>query len=245
MTYGLRMSMFKNLSRFNIGKIELGIPVTFPIGLQAILRGTRVLDYLYAKEKEDYSQSEYTRKRPGTGNFDIEALVELEELTVRFMSRMTSYIITVCTIDGILKQSYVHFINCLKQIGYDALIPADCGESLIDQRRAEINNYLFYRNKVFAHTAFGFPVKEDSLSLRYSSLEYFSGNLIYLKDKYLALGGGSLIVDKEEKPPELSIVKEHPSLRKHYSLWERMFTDILKNIPKEELKTNIEKIRLI
>ena len=234
--------MFQDLLKFRIDKIECGIPFSFPIGLGAVLMGTRVLNYIYAEEKQDYKQSEYPRMKPGTNSFNFEAF---DKLRVRFISRVTSYIITVCTIEGILKQSYKHFIKCLNQMGYNVLTPIACERTLLDQRKAEIDNYSFYRNKVFAHTTFGSPIKDDSYSLQYSSLAYFSGNLIYLKDKYLALGGGSLIVDKEENPPELSIVEGHPNLRKHYLLWEHMFTDILENIPKEELRSRIDKIKVI
>jgi len=232
--------MFQDLLKFRIDKIECGISFSFPIGLGAVLMGTRVLNYLHAQEKEDYKRSEYTGIKPGTSSFNFEAF---DELRVRFLARITSYIITVCTIDGILKQSYIHFIECLKQMGYNSIIPIDSGKDLLRQRKEEIRDYLFYRHKVFAHTAFGSP-KNDSLSLRHSSLAYFSGNLIYLKDKYFALGGGSLIVDKEENPPELSIVKGHPNLKEHYSLWERMFTDILINIPTEDLRSKIDKTEL-
>jgi len=234
--------MFEDLGKLIITKIELGISVTFPIGLGAVLRGIRVLDYLYVEEKEDYRRSEYTRTKFPAASLDFEAF---DALRIRFISRITSYIITVCTIDGILRQSYTHFIKCLSQIGYSSVIPSDDGLALLHQRKEEIKDYLFYRNKVFAHTAFDSPRKDDSRSLQYSSLYYFSGNLIYVKDEYLALGGGSVIVDKEEEPPELSIVKGHPNLREHYGLCEHMFVDILERIPKEELISKVDKIGLM
>jgi len=233
--------MFDDLRKLLITKNELGIPITFPVGLSAILGGIRVLDYLYAEEKGDYKQSEYPKIRLPA---DISAFEAFQSLKTRFMSRITSYIITVCTIDGILRQSYTHFIKCLRQVEYISVVPSDDGVAQLRQRREEIKDYLFYRHKVFAHTAFDSP-RKDSRSLQYSSLYYFSGNLFYVKDEYFALGGGSVIVDKEETPPELSIVKGHSNLREHYSLWEHMFTDILKKIPREELESKIDKIRLM
>ncbi len=125
------------------------------------------------------------------------------------------------------------------------MILDDRGEELLRRRKEEIKDYLFYRNKVFAHTTFGYPSKADSRSLQYSSLYYFSGNLLYLKDEYLALGGGSIIVDKEEIPPEVSIVGGYHDLMVHYSLWEDMFTNILEGIPHEELEGTIDRINVI
>lgn len=234
--------MFDELQEVSIVKNELGVPATFPVGLGAIIGGIKVLDHLYAEEKGDYERSEYAKvKHPA----DVSALETFLSLKTRFISRTTSYIITVCTVDGILRQSYRHFLRCLNQLGYEAVIPDDNGVSLLHQRKEEIKTYLFYRNKVFAHTAFGSPAKDDSRSLQYSSLYYFSGNLVYVKDECFALGGGSVIIDKEESPPELSIVYGYPNLTLHYSLWEHMFTNILENIPREELRGRIDEISIL
>ena len=214
----------------------------FPMGLGAVIGGIKVLDYLFVEEKEDYEHSEYTKIRLPA---DVPASETLQSLKTRFMSRITSYIITICTIDGILKCSYTRFLNCLEQMGYNHMIPDACGKALLHCREEEIKDYLFYRNKVFAHTAFGSPKAGDSLSLQYSSLYYFSGNLLYLKGECLALGGGSIIVDKEERPPELSIVCGYQDLMHHYSLWEDMFTDILEDILHEELGREIDRINVI
>jgi len=234
--------MFDQLHSLSIVKEESGLIATFPMGLGAVISGTKVLDHLYIEEKEDYERSEYTKIRLPA---DVSAVETLQSLKTRFMARITSYIITICTIDGILKRSYTHFLSCLKQMDYNHMIPDDQGKELLRRRKEEIKDHLFYRNKVFAHTAFSYPAKADSRSLQHSSLYYFSGNLFYLKDKYLALGGGSVIVDKEEIPPELSIIRGYCDIRHHYSLWEDMFTDILENIPREELERKIERINVI
>lgn len=234
--------MFDNLRKSLIVKQELGVPATFPTGLAAVINGMEVIEFLYLQEKQDYKDSQYFRLRLPTAVKDVEAF---QSLKTRFMSRITSYIVTVCTIDGILRRSYVHFIKCLNEIGYSTIIPDDNGESLLHQRKEEIKDYSFYRNKVFAHTAFADPVTADSYSLQYSSLYYFSGNLIYMKDDCLALGGGCVIIDEEERPPQLSIVYGYPHLCHHYLLWEHMFTDILKCIPRKELERKIDRISII
>ncbi|MCK4822060.1 hypothetical protein KA005_40230, partial [bacterium] len=90
--------MFEDLGKLIIHKIEQGISVPFPIGLGAVLRGIRVLDYLYVEEREDYKRSEYTRIRLPANSMGFEAL---DALRIRFISRITSYITIVCTIDRI------------------------------------------------------------------------------------------------------------------------------------------------
>lgn len=234
---GYTYFMFEELQKYTIGIVEHSIPLTFPMGFKAIKRGAQMLDYIYSEEEADYRESEYTRERFLTGKVSLK---EFDELKIRFLTRMTSYIIIVCTLDGILNRSYLHFADTLNQLGYHMnQLPTDNGKTLLNQRKTEIENYRFYRHKVFAHTAFDSPRKDDSLSLQLSSLEYFSGNLSFIKEDYLALGGGSVIVDKEIEPPELSIVKGHEHLRVHYSLWEHMFTDVLMNIPREELISKV------
>ncbi|MFH1639975.1 MAG: hypothetical protein ABIB93_06700 [Chloroflexota bacterium] len=234
---GYTYFMFEELQKYNIGIVEHGKPLTFPRGFGAIQRGAQMLDYIYSDEEADYRKSKFTRERFHAGKVSLR---EFDELKIRFLTRMTSYIIIVCTLDGILKKSYLHFACILKHLEcHMNQTPTDNEKTLLNQRKTEIENYLFYRHKVFAHTTFDSPRKNDSLSLQLSSLEYFSGTLFYMKKDYLALGGGSIIVDKEINPPELSIVKGHEHLRVHYSLWEHMFTDVLMNIPREELISKI------
>ena len=235
-------SAFSTLIELVVHKVERSLPVTFPIGVGALLNGIRVLDYLYAEEKEDYRRSRFSRARLISGAL---GLVEFDEIRTRFVSRITSYIITACTIDRILEQSYKHFNKYLVQIGYEEMLPPNNIDILLDERKAEIKNFTFYRNKVFAHTAFDSPREGDSHSLRYSSLWYFSGDLLYVKDKYLALGGGSMIIDREENPPELSIITSYRSLGKHYSMWQNMFTGVLKKIPPDELKSKVDRTDIL
>ena len=91
--------MFDDLRKLLITKNELGIPITFPVGLSAILGGIRVLDYLYMEEKEDYKQSEYPKIRLPA---DISNFEAFQSLKTRFLSRITSYIIKYAPLMGFL-----------------------------------------------------------------------------------------------------------------------------------------------
>ena len=237
------MDVFPKLGELMIHKVEQGVDVTFPVWIWAALGGIRVLDSLYVQEKDDYEGTGYTIDRRVSGRLGFN---EFDGLRVRFISRMTSYIILVCTIDGILMRSYKHLIRCLTEMGCADTLPGDAGKALLRQRSAEIKDHRYYRDKVFAHTAFASP-RKDSRSLQYSSLAYLTGTIFYMKKDYLALGGGAIIVDSEsvEGPPELSIVKRHGALEEHYTHWERMFVDILEGIPRDDLSGKVGALDLL
>ncbi len=233
--------MFEKLRSKTVQKVEQGISVSFPIGFPAMIGGSRVLEYLYCEEV-----NEYAKKRLSTPIIKEPSDIHwFGELKVRFLARATAYVITVCSLDGILVRSYCHFLDCLKNIGYGPLIPNDGGSSIMSKRKTEISGYSFYRNKVFAHTSFAAP-RKDSASLQHSSLLYYSGILSSIRGGYLSLGGGSVIVGgREEDIPEVSIVGKYPEIVDHYAAWEAMFTDILNKIPSEELSHKLETVCLL
>ena len=226
-------------------KIEGDIPISFPVGFGAVKVGTEVLDYLYQEELTDYQRSGYGRMVSfltggGSRAFDYGAW---QALRIRFLSRMISCVSAVCTIDGVLRTSYRAFIKSLIEMGFKGLVPCDNGKSLVAQRDDEIKRYRFYRNKVVAHTSYADP-RGDSASLQHSSLAYFSLTVGCVKKTYLALGGGALLIDGEVDAPELSIVGDRTQLVQHYLEWDRMFTGILRSIPRTDLVTALRSITL-
>lgn len=236
------MHMFERLGFKRIEKNEQGIGVSFPIGFAAMVGGSRILEYLYREETHDYTTCEYSKSRLMKGQFHCDWF---QQLKVRFLTRASGYVITVCSLDGILTQSYRNFVSHLRNLGYKAITPADKGAALIASRRGEISDYEFYRHKVFAHTSFADP-RKDSASLQHSSLMFYSGNLLFVKEDHLSLGGGSVIVDGiEEEVPEVSIVGGHETITDHYMKWETMFTDILDRLSQDELTKKIESVSLL
>lgn len=221
--------MFDKLLKLTVPEI-----ISFPVGVGAVATGTKVLYYLYDEDSRDEMYS----------GISPPAFYLPRDARVRFLARMTAYIVTVCTLDGILRRSYRAFVKALKEMGYTSQVPGDDGTALLDDRGKEIEPYQFYRNKVFAHTSYADPMR-DSKSLQYSSIDYYSMGFTVRPSNYLALGGGSLIIDKEEEgPPELEIRGGHINIREHYSEWERMFTDIIETIPRDELELRLASISL-
>jgi hypothetical protein len=235
--------LFEKLIEQQIVKIEQGVAVTFPLGIPAVCSGTRILQYVYNEEVIDYSQNGDPREL--FMGKKAAMIASRQEMITRFLARATAYLVTIFNLDGILIESYKRFLKCLDGLGYSDILPVNQGKSLTSQREAEISDFLYYRHKVFAHTSFAKP-RGDSLSLQHSSLYYYSGNLLMLRERCLGLGGGSVIFNgKVENPPYVSIVGRHEEVEEHYSKWEEMFTGILDKIDRDELSGKLEGISLL
>ena len=135
---------------------------------------------------------------------------ELDELKVRFYARLTSYL---CTINNLEKNLEFTFKNCCKNILSDANIDQE-----IKDRKNEINSYLFWRHKVFAHLADTQHHKNDTATLKDSVVSQYGGYITNLRhDECLAIGYGS------DDFPEISIVCDHNKLIAHYDNWQTSF----------------------
>jgi hypothetical protein len=235
--------MFEQLHSMQAGKVEQGVPVSFPLGVGVMVTCGMMLDHLYQQEVDDYTSSDYASKRPSSDKFDF---VWWSRLNIRFLCRVTALLNTIYSLEGVLRQSYKHFLECLKPEYADRL-PPNGGKCGLSARSREVKDYFFYRNKVFAHTSFADP-RNDSKTMQYSSLAWYTGAILSLKDHFLALGGGAVIVDGQDvgrHPPEVCIVGGHTALTSHYANWEAMFINILGEIPRDELTRHLDTRRVL
>jgi hypothetical protein len=212
----------------------------FPEGIMSVEAGLKMLGFLHKLITSLFDgiddMKEFMKiKTPQQINI-------FYDLNNKFVALASAYIIHVCTIDRIIKRSYLDMKRDLQRIGYDSIISDDALE--MQKREKEIENFRWYRNKVFAHTSFSRPEK-DSETLQHSSLMYYGGNFFMMKKTHLALGGGIVIIDKQEEiPPTIDIIEEHENTLRHFTAWEEMFVNILGKISdKEELKRKLEEIQ--
>lgn len=232
--------MFRFSLGFNITGNQFGF--SFVNGMGAACIGTEILEQLYNDEQKDYLDSGYCQ------NWAISESIKdwenFRKLRIRFLSRVTSYVTTVCNVDGIILVLYTDLLSILKEIGGEELITdSEQTEKVICARKQEINAYRFYRNKVFAHTSYADP-RKDSKSMQSTSLAYYSGSILSLgmEDcKHLSLGGGAIVAIGAEQgdPPDfpnLSIVGDYEKIVNHYTSWTRMFMEIFEKIDKDELR---------
>lgn len=110
---------------------------TFPVGIEAMVRYSQILDYLFAEEVEDYTTCPVGKIHPRHLEHDASFFMspEFNELKTRFLARIISYVVTVNNLDGVLEASYCKFLNdsvCgyrdiqtagyYKKRGYEAII---------------------------------------------------------------------------------------------------------------------------
>jgi hypothetical protein len=73
---------------------------------------------------------------------------------------------------------------------------------------------------------------------------YYAGNFFIFKKTHLALGGGSIFIDKKEITPTIDIIEEHKNILQHFLDWEILFTNILSKInDKKELRKKLESLK--
>ena len=105
-------------------------------------------------------------------------------------------------------------------------------DALIKPRKDEIKKFKKYRDKIFAHTAFGRPKPEDNQSMQATSLLYFSGDLISISKNGIAFGGAYVQSGKENVPAfefinHTVIVLEFDD---HFKKWHEMYVDLVNKI---------------
>lgn len=231
----------KYLQNLAITKTNLSPFYSFPLGITAMSTGLKMLNHLYREDSENHRRYAYNQ------NIHKMDYSNLAELKILFLINITSYTIITCNLEKIIERSYKEFIRVLELAKYKNY---HLDKNEMNGRKKEIQDFQFYRNKIFAHTSFGSPKfrgKIDSKSLQLTSIDYFAGNLSMHKKNCLALGGGSFILNGEVKQnmPIISIVDDHKKIVAHFQKWEFMFTKILKKISKKNLEREIEKINII
>jgi hypothetical protein len=233
--------MFSQLSKRAVSRIQYGIPMPFPLGIESMIRAAAILDYLYHSELDDYASSDFS---PGSAPNSFEERDIRSRLVTRFLARSTSYVITAVALDGILNRSYKHFATTISELGFANCLPVDQGADALRKRKSEISAHRWYRNKVFGHTSFAAPKSRtgtDTISLQYSSLLYYSGVLLRTASErgmsYFELGGGGYVIDGQlPERSRFSIPGDRQNILAHYDAWELMFLNVLKEIPTEVLK---------
>ena len=148
------------------------------------------------------------------------------------------YVVTICNTDGILHQFSKQILARLEEIPIS--IKQYQHDSFLDHRKNEISDYIWYRNKLFAHTSYAAPGHEIQ-SIRDTLLMYYAGEFIGFRPPYATLGGVSVISEEDRQafedmhslrgeqyletwyqfhPPEICIMAQHQNFIRHYSVWD-------------------------
>lgn len=193
--------------------------------------------------------------------FDFESLNNKVDpgLMIRIFRKqrylLGSYIVLCCNLEQIIIKEYEHIKKHISEMVTNP--PFNDALSLKD-RKQEILKYKTYRNKIFAHTAFGDPRGEDDFTLE-ESLQFFSGASVGTsmaqvddpKVEHLAIGGisGNLpwccFPDNPPRPAtslsfgSLKFSELQSDMEQHYSAWFSMYDtamEIIKNTTGQDIK---------
>lgn len=149
-----------------------------------------------------------------------------EDFITRNTSRTVSYVNHVCSLEYVFVRLYRETITKLQAI--DPTISID--ETALAARKEEVSNCFTFRNKVSAHTAYGFPIKEDNLAMQFHSLVALlsssydssgSADSFALEAPSVTLAGQT----PNRELPSIGLKALHQKISQHIELWTKMLLD--------------------
>lgn len=139
------------------------------------------------------------------------------------MAWIAAYVIIISSLDRIIEKTYSELLSFVKKIGFENLLSEEnkLEKGQREKRRKEIEDFTFWRNKVFAHTVYASADKyvpynflcsncKEKIKNRnkkekvnsfteQSSLAFFSGVTVGIgsRDDFFEIGGGGMSYHRE------------------------------------------------
>ena len=219
------LSVWTNCARFLI-----------PPGLDGLDAVILILDEIYYSYQDDLAEN-----GPPFESFPPPHPDEYLRYQRREIWRIGSFIVFALNLELILKRRYKDLLNLVRELQQDSGALSD---GLLQKRAKEIEGYKTYRDKIFAHTAFGKPYKEDNLSMQATSLMLFQASAGRITPEGVGIGGMSVTVGGQEPPnfEPLTFPKMVSDFGKHFLEWRKMFgklCSILQASTDDEIKQAI------
>lgn len=151
----------------------------------------------------------------------------------RELYRLVAYLMYATTLSGVVRTAYDDGVEKLEGCcAADAAALRSRHEFEIERLNQLISPATKVRHKVFAHTAFAKPRKEDSLSQQYTSLHYLCGAGMALTTEGIKFGAGRFIFDGEPAPdlPAWGVRDCARMIAEYLSGWHGLFVDVAASI---------------
>jgi len=204
--------------------------LTIPGNAMYITNGFEMLESIYKKEFGKIRAFKKHQKDFRNKDTQIDFLVNIH-----------SYVIILCSLEQIIKKTFDDMIVIVKDIT-GIILPEQKNEKV--KRQEEIKDWIHWRNKVFAHTAYVKPQKDDNISMQLTSIFLgFGGGMGIGKNSY-QLGGLAQVVEGHPAPKlsKIDILESHQKVIEHFTNWKLMFDKIVGNLnsynEKEIVKSN-------
>src|SRR4030067_2445741 len=215
--------------------------VLIPSGLTEFDTNITLLNEIFYHYHDDFARNRYLFE-----HFPPSALDEFNSFKIREIWRIGSFIVFALNIEQILKR---RFEESMKFVSKFDPASANPYSNLVQNRQNEIDKYKYYRDKIFAHTAYGNSKKKDNLSMQATSSAYFNGTFLGISSDGIRLGGFSVV--RDQAPPtfeSFTFLEMASDFSKHFQEWYKMYHDIctiLQNLTDEQIKPHIKGLVMI
>ena len=163
---------------------------------------------------------------------------------LRFKNRETiligSYVVNARALLGVLAKEYEHTADFLRELAPDQAPTKDAVKKVIEERNDELRHVKRVRDKVYAHTAFADPRREDHLGVELTSLLMFTGEDYGIDKNGVTLGISHVYLSGKVAAhfysgvapifPEVSVASLAKDLAEHLPKWHTMFERLLETI---------------
>lgn len=192
-----------------------------------IIQGLKMLEYLFEEEKKNFFPEDFIAGKD---------FVKEQNSVIGFSVRINAYVNILYGLENITVTSYEIFKKCIEKLNFKEISSNENNKKLLEDRKKEVKDFIFWRNKVFAHTAFSHPKfkgEQDNISTQLTSLNYFSGGCLCYGKKSFKIGGAAINavgLEESKKFPIIDIAENHLKIMKHFENWENMFMEILEKL---------------
>ena len=211
-------------------KIDFFLPNTYV--LMAIERSFELLNEIILFHQFDLNNNQEILEKSPSNEHEYR---KVRSFITRELWRIGSFIIFALNLVGILKREYARIKEIHVNLGLSSL---EFHQKLLEKREKEIEIYLLYRNKIFAHTAFACPKKRpkkemDNEAMKWTSLILYFGGLLGYNKHGVTLGQGCMIIEgkrPQKEFPKLSFNQMIDDFKNHFERWYEMLKKICDDI---------------
>jgi len=198
--------------------------------IRAASRATLILENAFQNESNNEASI----------NEDNLDLIQTENFYINFISNYTVYVITLCNIEGILNKTANLIVKELQLRNIS--LPENRHDLFYKRRENEIIRYQWYRDNLFAHTAYA--KNQRTRTIQDTLLYYYAGEFISFRPPRIILGGVTIFNNEDKKmqeelhhsrgerniklrkilsPPEITLINDHVLIRRHFYWWDEYF----------------------
>jgi hypothetical protein len=209
-----------------------GLVYRIPDNLSGFDSSIELLDEIVYSYQDDIKNNKHLLIE-----FPPKDITGFDRFRKRELWRIGSFIIFSLNLELTFKKRFNALLEFITN--FEPNIISFQGSKLIE-RSEELKVYRYYRNKLFAHTAFGYP-EGDSISTQATSITYFENIPCGITPEGIIIGGITVTTGEQDSTQfqQITFNKMASDFKNHFSEWHKMFDDLcekFKYVTDEKLK---------